>query len=202
MIIYTTINNKNKYYFNLKQEFHIRNLFLEVFNDGYNNESNLKAISEYPRINNKRVDLSIYNKELNKSFCIEFKFQFSGDYKMFKKYEDVVYNDFIKRDTSLFILIVAHWARLEKSKEKGEKEIYDENWGVKLGLTKYIAKGNKIEWKKNINNLFGEERIEEYNKTEKAITTQNSSKLNKKCIKITEPYTTEYHFYFLQKKNC
>lgn len=177
----------NRYYFNLKQEFHIRNLFLELLNDSFYNDSksDLKAISEYPRINNKRVDLSIYDKKNKTRFSIEFKFQFSRDYNQFTKYKDLVNNDFIKRDTSLFILIIEHWNRPKK--EKSEKEEYDDNWGIEHGLTKYIAYENEKEWENNINKI-----LREY----------INAKLITKSIFITKLFDVEYYFYFLQKKEC
>ncbi|WP_212750803.1 hypothetical protein, partial [Acinetobacter baumannii] len=49
----------NENFFNLKQESHIRNVLLIYINNFFKkNYINYKALSEYPRINNTRVDLS------------------------------------------------------------------------------------------------------------------------------------------------
>jgi len=134
-----------KNYFNLKQEFWFRNLLLEELNFEFekNNEKELKAIAEHPRINKKRVDLSIINqKNIDTPYKIEFKYQYSGDLSNHKRTGKLIEDDYIKRGSDMFILIVLNFS----SKDGVEK---DKNWGIKNGISKYISKSEK--WIENLN---------------------------------------------------
>ena len=71
-------------FFNLKQEGHIRDLVIELFNE--NRDDNLFSVAEYPRNGLKRVDYCILKKGKEKfeiEYTVEYKFQFSGDFKNF-----------------------------------------------------------------------------------------------------------------------
>ena len=109
-------------FFNLKQEGHIRDLVLELFNE--NRDDNLFSVAEYPRNGLKRVDYCILKKGKEKfeiEYTVEYKFQFSGDFKNFKKFdsddkgfEKVFKSDFDTKKvndkkTDCFILFVADW---------------------------------------------------------------------------------------------
>ena len=172
------LNKINKHYFNLKQEFHIRNLILELLNDSFEKETNCRAFAEHPRKGRKRVDLSIVNKKENQQVLIEFKFQFSGDYSKFNNYKKIVESDFEERCSDIFILIVADWNKNDSGKHEDE-------WGIKRRLSGYLEKGTKELWKPNLDGIFKE---------------YPNAKLEKCQLTIKEPYQTKYHFYFLQRK--
>jgi hypothetical protein len=156
-------------YSNLKQESHIRNAILELFNE--KNKEDYRAFAEHPRKNGLRVDLSIApiksNKE-EKIFTIEFKYNFPKDADSFKTYDKIINNDF-NRDvvagvyknrenllnifsdqlfegdikclnfTSMFILIVAQWETETESK----KSIFDKSWGITSKLSRFVDNNDR-----------------------------------------------------------
>lgn len=74
------LNELNDNFFNLKQEIHIRNLLVELFNQKHK-EQGERAIAEY-RVNpnkNIRIDLALINKPLKERILIEFKYHFPED---------------------------------------------------------------------------------------------------------------------------
>ena len=163
-------------YPNLKQENHIRNLILEELNEGFKG-TDVKAFAEHPRENKTRVDLSIVNKNNPESpIKIEFKYQFSGDFKSLSDYSFVIRNDFLKRNSELFILVIADWNIADKQK-------FDDTWKITPSLNRYIAKSEN--WKSNILKSFEEFKDAKLKPID--------------AISISHPYLVEYHFYMLQR---
>ena len=69
----------NDNFFNLKQELHIRDLLVELFNQKSKAEE--RAIAEYredPK-KNIRIDLALVNKSSKEEILIEFKYHFPKD---------------------------------------------------------------------------------------------------------------------------
>lgn len=180
----------NLNYSNLKQENLIRNAVLELYNHEYAT-SNIKAFAEHPRLEknneeekiNGRVDLSIVNKQhLDKPYKIEFKYHFTKHRNNFLNYSESIKNEFIIRQSNMFILIV-------QTVNVDEKNEYDDFWGIDTKLTKYQSKTN--DWYENLMNCYNE------------ITNvvENSCELFEPIkIEIQKPYHTQYHFYILSKK--
>lgn len=173
----------NENFFNLKQESHIRNILLIHINNFFKkNHVNYKALSEYPRINNTRVDLSIVNLDyLDEIFKIELKFQLVGDYKqnhLIRRKNEIAY-DFQEKESDLFILIVIEW-------DDYEKLAFDKTCGLEKSLINY-NKGNLVNWMEAISLLFQ--------------SFQNTTLHMHKKIEISKPYKTAYQFYFLTNEN-
>lgn len=176
---YKSLLEINENFFNLKQESHIRNSLLIHLNDFFKESSlNFKAISEHPRINNTRVDLSIVDMgEIDEVFKIEFKFQLVGDYKqnhLIHRHKEITY-DFQDKKSDLFILIVIEW-------NDHEKLAFDNKCGLGKSLINY-NKGNASNWRENIKLLFN--------------SFPDSELYEHKKIQISKPYETIYQFYFL-----
>ena len=171
-----SINNN---YSNLKQESFIRNTILEGLNKIFqDNNLEIKAFAEHPRINRSRVDLSIVNNQDKENpFRIEFKFQFSKDDNNMENYHRVINKDFEYRNSDLFILAIADW------NIKSKKE-YDKKWNITSNLSRYISKNDK--WKQNIINSFSKFKNAELIELEK--------------FEINLPYKTEYFFYLFKRK--
>ena len=171
----------NSNYPNLKQELLIRNSILEELNSGFkNNNSSYKAFAEHPRCGGLRVDLSIIdNMKLDNPFLVEFKYQFTNDYKAFSKFKDVIEHDFQRmineKQIDLFILVVSSW-------DKDKKREFDEKWKISPNLNYYLCKDDK--WKRNIDEQF--------------FGFKNSC-LDKVDIIIDEPFQTTYNFFILSK---
>lgn len=173
----------NENFFNLKQESHIRNVLLIHINNFFKkNHINYKALSEHPRINNTRVDLSIVNLDyLDEIFKIELKFQLVGDYKqnhLIHRKNEIAY-DFQEKESDLFILIVIEW-------DDYEKLAFDKTCGLEKSLINY-NKGNLVNWREAISLLFQ--------------SFQNTTLHMHKKIEISKPYKTAYQFYFLTNEN-
>lgn len=117
----------NKNYFNLKQESFIRNGILERLNEVFNSKNtNYKALAEYPRENKTKTDLSIINVVDGLApYKVEFKYQFSNDFRRDRDYVNFINRDYDNRNSNMFILIVAHLDIVEKKE-------YDKKWGVKM----------------------------------------------------------------------
>lgn len=168
-------------YPNQKQELHIRNSILEIFNECNSPvNSHMKAVAE-SRINGKKVDLCIVNRnELDNPFKIEFKFQFSKDFNRFKKFNSIIQNDFETRESDAFVLIVAHW-------NKELKAQFDSEWKITPNLNQYICPLNQeqSEWQKNIRELLKMFQPSHLDIVEK---------------KIQDPYPVKYTFYLLLRK--
>jgi hypothetical protein len=172
----------NENYPNLKQENVIKNSVLELLNDQFkSNNPSLKAFAEHPRAKNSRVDLSIINyNSLTTPYLVEFKFQYTNDFKQFLNYKSFIDNDFQRavcdKQSDLFILIVSHWT-------KSEKHEFDHKWGLTSNLSRFLS--HKEEWKDNLNKLFCE---------------YPNVKLDELSITVAEPYETNYNFFIISRE--
>lgn len=167
-------------YNNLKQENHIRNYILEKVNEYLisNSYTDHRAFAEHPRIKGCRVDLSIVNQQNpNNPYKIEFKYQFSGDDNNMLNYWKVIQNDFERRSSDLFILIISNWNRKEKN-------VFDKKWGISSNLSRYISQNDN--WKENIRTSFKQ--------------IENTVLIETEKITINFPYEIEYYFYILKNK--
>ena len=177
----------NDNFFNLKQELHIRNLLLVLFNK-YHSQEGFRAIAEYPRkpetledgrISHTRVDLSLVDKEEKKKpFKIEFKYHFPKDKGEFSEYQKSIQKHFTKRGSNGFILIVCD------SDTKGRKNfesiwLNDETMFSKLSL-------DNLKWKDNLKKKFEDKDL-------KAESYFHE-------IKVDKPFETTYHFFILERK--
>ena len=173
----------NRNYPNQKQEFHIRNAILEIFNEcNAPVNPHMKAVAE-SRINGKKIDLCITNRHKPENpFKIEFKFQFSRDFNSFKKYRSIIESDYEHRQSDAFILIVAHW-------DKKLKAEFDNKWNITPNLNQYICHLDPEEanWYKNI-----KQHLESF----------QPSKLKVRKWQVKEPYPVYYSFYLLIRKNA
>jgi len=167
-------------YPNLKQELHIRNTILEIFNEcNAPVNPHMKAVAEH-RINGNRVDLCFINREaLQDPFKLELKFQFSRDFNRFEKYRSIIESDLEKRGSDAIILIVANW-------KKTDKAAFDEKWKLTPNLNKYICNDDSEDplWKTNV-----EHHLNSFDRTSVELIE----------LEVEEPYPVTYRFYLLLK---
>lgn len=201
-------------YSNLKQESHIRNAILELFNENCPKE--YRAFAEHPRNYGRRVDLSIINRnDLEHPFTVEFKYNFSRDANSFLDYYNTINDDF-NRDvqngvfrnsnkeyvkfgkkeerpsnewkpnlTSLFILIVAQW----KTDKESVKPVFDNIWGINSNLSRYVDDSKLSKWKDNIRTCFNVFKKE---------TGAYAYEIDEPML--VEMMDTEYHFFLLSRE--
>ena len=177
----------NNNFFNLKQELHIRDLLLVLFNK-YHSQEGFRAIAEYPRkpetledgrISHTRVDLSLVDRE-NKGnpIKIELKYHFPKDKGGFLNYEESIQKHFTKRGSDGFILIVCD------SDTKG-RENFESIWlNVKTMFSNLSS--DDLKWKDNLKKKFENKDLE--------------AKSYFHEIKVDKPFETTYHFFILEKK--
>jgi len=176
------LNDININYPNLKQENVIRNSILELLNSNFQKSNpSLKTFAEHPRDKSSRVDLSIINEhELLNPFLIEFKFQYTNDFKQFLDYERFVERDFQRivcnKQSDLFILIISHW-------DKTDKHAFDKKWGLTSNLSRFLSLEET--WKKNIGNL---------------LCKFENTELQELKIEVPQPYKTTYDFFIISRK--
>ena len=100
------LNELNDNFFNLKQELHIRDLLLALFNKYYN-QKRVRAIAEHPRektskeehVSYTRVDLSLVDEEEPKNpLKIELKYHFPKDKGGFSAYQESIQKHFFGRN--------------------------------------------------------------------------------------------------------
>ena len=169
----------NDNFFNLKQELHIRDLLLVLFNK-YHSQEGFRAIAEYPRkpetledgrISHTRVDLSLVDRENKKKpFKIELKYHFPKDKGGFSKYEESIQKHFIGRESNGFILIVC-------DSDKDLRKKFEEKWDIETIFPK-LSKEDNI-WKENLEEKF-----------------KNTADSQAYFFEITvdKPFKTTYHF--------
>lgn len=177
----------NDNFFNLKQELHIRDLLLVLFNK-YHSQEGFRAIAEYPRkpetledgrISHTRVDLSLVDREEKENpFKIELKYHFPKDKGGFSKYEESIQKHFKGRRSNGFILIVCD------SDTKGRENfesiwLNDETMFSKLSL-------DNLKWKDNLKKKFEDKDLE--------------AKSYFHEIKVDKPFETTYHFFILERE--
>ena len=166
----------NDNFFNLKQEIHIRNLLVELFNQKHK-EQGKRAIAEYPRIAKTRVDLSLIDKNNTETpFKIEFKYHFPKDKGGFSEYQESIQKHFENRNSNGFILIVC-------DSDKDLRKKFEERWDVDTIFPK----------------LSKEDNIQKENLEDKFKNTADSQAYFFE-ITIEKPFKTTYHFFILERK--
>ena len=179
------LNELNDNFFNLKQELHIRNLLVELFNQKHKEEGE-RAIAEY-RVPNKkipnkniRIDLALVNN--NKKVLIEFKYLFPNDPQIEK---ESLKNYFIERTECDYLIAI-----ICNGKEKTRRD-YEADWEIKTMFGSRYSKDSQ--WRELLEKQFNS--LESENKSLEAI----------EIITIVEkPFKTTYHFFILERKekNC
>lgn len=179
------LNELNDNFFNLKQEIHIRNLLVELFNQKYKEEGE-RAIAEY-RVPNKkipnkniRIDLALVNN--NKKVLIEFKYLFPNDPQIEK---ESLKNYFIERSECDYLIAI-----ICNGKEKTRRD-YEADWEIKTMFGSRYSKDSQ--WRELLEKQFNS--LESENKSLEAIEI---------IIIVEKPFKTTYHFFILERKekNC
>ena len=177
----------NDNFFNLKQELHIRDLLLALFNK-YHSQKGVRAIAEHPRLEKEkttreertsytRVDLSLVDENFPKNpFKIEFKYHFPKDKGGFSEYQESIQKHFENRNSNGFILIVC-------DSDKDLRKKFEERWDVDTIFPK-LSKEDNI-WKENLEDKF-----------------KNTADSQAYFFEITveKPFETTYHFFILERK--
>lgn len=174
----------NDNFFNLKQELHIRDLLLALFNK-YHSQKGVRAIAEHPRekttkeecISYTRVDLSLVDENFPKNpFKIELKYHFPKDKGGFSEYQESIQKHFENRGSNGFILIVCN-------SDKDLRKKFEEKWDVDTIFPKLSKKDNI--WKENLEEKF-----------------KNTADSQAYFFEITveKPFETTYHFFILERK--
>nr|WP_314751063.1 hypothetical protein [uncultured Capnocytophaga sp.] len=173
----------NDNFFNLKQEIHIRNLLLVLFNR-YHSQEGFRAIAEYRVLNEKvsnkniHIDLALVNKFSKEEILIEFKYHFPEDSQI---EEESLRNYFEKRiECDYLISIICNG-------NKGIRRTYEDDWGIKTMFSGRYSED--FEWKKLLEKQF--ESLESENKSLKPVEV---------TIKVDKPFETTYHFFILERK--
>ena len=177
----TELNNN---FFNLKQELHIRDLLLALFNK-YHSQKGVRAIAEHPRektikeecISYTRVDLSLVDENFPKNpFKIELKYHFPKDKGGFSEYQESIQKHFENRNSNGFILIVC-------DSDKDLRKKFEEKWDIDTIFPKLSKKDNI--WKENLEEKF-----------------KNTADSQAYFFEITveKPFETTYHFFILERK--
>ena len=177
----------NDNFFNLKQELHIRDLLLVLFNR-YHSQEGFRAIAEHPRLEKEktteeertsytRVDLSLVDEKNPKApFKIELKYHFPKDKGGFSEYQESIQKHFENRGSNGFILIVC-------DSDKDLRKKFEEKWDIETIFPK-LSKEDNI-WKENLEEKF-----------------KNTADSQAYFFKITvdKPFKTTYHFFILERK--
>ena len=173
------LNELNDNFFNLKQEIHIRNLLVELFNQKHK-EQGKRAIAEYPRIAKTRVDLSLIDKNNTETpFKIEFKYHFPKDKGGFSEYQESIQKHFEDRESNGFILIVCN-------SNTEERESFEKVWLFKKTIFSELSLDkNNYKWKENLEEKF---------------RNTADSKAYFFEITVEKPFETTYHFFILERK--
>ena len=177
----------NNNFFNLKQELHIRDLLLVLFNK-YHSQEGFRAIAEHPRLEKEktteeertsytRVDLSLVDEKVPKApFKIELKYHFPKDKGGFSEYQESIQKHFKNRKSNGFILIVC-------DSDKDLRKKFEEKWDIETIFPK-LSKEDNI-WKENLEEKF-----------------KNTADSQAYFFEITvdKPFKTTYHFFILERE--
>ena len=166
----------NDNFFNLKQELHIRDLLLVLFNK-YHSQEGIRAIAEYreDREKNIRIDLALVKRSPKEEILIEFKYHFPKDPQIEKKQSLKKY--FEERiECNYLISIVCDG-------NKDEREQFEEEW-LNKGTIFADRYSKDSEWREKLEKALkplgrGFESIE---------------------IKVNKPFETTYHFFILERE--
>ena len=177
----------NDNFFNLKQELHIRDLLLVLFNK-YHSQEEIRAIAEHPRLEKEktteeertsytRVDLSLVDEKVPKApFKIELKYHFPKDKGGFSEYQESIQKHFKNRESNGFILIVC-------DSDKDLRKKFEEKWDIETIFPK-LSKEDNI-WKENLEEKFKN-------------TADSQAYFSE--ITVEKPFKTTYHFFILEGK--
>ena len=176
----------NDNFFNLKQEIHIRNLLLVLFNR-YHSQEGIRALAEYPRkpetledgrTSYTRVDLSLVDEKVPKApFKIELKYHFPKDKGGFSKYEESIQKHFIDRKSDGFILIVC-------DSDTNGRENFENTWLNDKTIFSDLS-SDDLKWKNNLKEKFEN-------------TADSQAYFSE--ITVEKPFKTTYHFFILEGK--
>lgn len=173
------LNELNDNFFNLKQEIHIRNLLVELFNQKYK-EQGERAIAEYRVDPNKniRIDLALINKDNKENLLkIEFKYHFPEDREI-KKTKSL--SRYFKERTECDYLI-----SIICNGNKHIREDYEHYWGIETIFSGRYSEDSQ--WKELLEKQFNSLESE-------------SKYLEPIEISVEKPFETTYHFFILERK--
>ena len=165
----------NDNFFNLKQEIHIRNLLLVLFNR-YHSQEGFRAIAEYRVLNEKvsnkniHIDLALVNKFSKEEILIEFKYHFPKDPQIEKKQSLKKYFE-ERKECDYLISIVCNG-----NKEKREQ--FEEKWLNKETIFADRYSGDS-QWKEKL--------VEELKPLGRSFDSIE--------IEVDKPFETTYHFF-------
>jgi len=166
----------NDNFFNLKQELHIRDLLLVLFNK-YHSQEGFRAIAEYRKDSEKniRIDLALVKRSPKEEILIEFKYHFPKDPQIEKKQSLKKYFE-ERKECDYLISIVCNG-----NKEKREQ--FEKEWLNKKTIFADRYSGNS-QWK---DKLEGE--LKPLGRSFESIE-----------IEVDKPFETTYHFFILERK--
>ena len=165
------LNELNDNFFNLKQEIHIRNLLVELFNQKHKEEGE-RAIAEY-RVPNKdiRIDLALSNRK--EVALIELKYHFANDPQIKK---ESLKNYFLERkECDYFISIICNG-------DKNIRKAYENFWNIETIFAGRYS--DNFEWENILKEQFQ--------------AVDNNCETIK--VNVYTPFETIYHFFILKRK--
>lgn len=167
----------NDNFFNLKQELHIRDLLVELFNQKCKEE---RAIAEY-RVPNKkapnkniRIDLALVKNSPKEEILIEFKYHFPKDPQIEK--EQSLKKYFEEREECHYLISIV----CNGNKEKREQ--FEEKWLNKETIFADRYSGD-TQWKEKL--------VEELKPLGHSFDSIE--------IKVDKPFETTYLFFILER---
>ena len=163
----------NDNFFNLKQELHIRDLLLVLFNK-YHSQEGFRAIAEY-RVKNIRIDLALVKRSPKEEILIEFKYHFPKDPQIEKKQSLKKYFE-ERKECDYLISIVCNG-----NKEKREQ--FEEKWLNKETIFADRYSGDS-QWKEKL--------VEELKPLGCSFESIE--------IEVDKPFKTTYHFFILERR--
>ena len=163
----------NNNFFNLKQELHIRDLLLVLFNK-YHSQEGFRAIAEY-RVKNIRIDLALVKRSPKEEILIEFKYHFPKDPQIEKKQSLKKYFE-ERKECDYLISIVCDG-------NKKEREQFEKEWLNKKTIFADRYSGDS-QWKEKL--------VEELKPLGRSFESME--------IEVDKPFKTTYHFFILERK--
>ncbi len=172
------LGKMNSNFFNIKQELLIRNYLVESLNQKFNQSTEYRALAEYPREGNKKVDLSI-NSKID-SYLVELKFQFTRDIKRHSCFRKTIEVNLFERNISgasidLLIIIVAEWGITDFNS-------YIEKYGANLKLSQYQSSDST--W---FDTLF------------KDLSSNSRIKFEVLNVGVENPFDTKYSIFMVER---
>ena len=166
----------NDNFFNLKQELHIRDLLLVLFNK-YHSQEGIRAIAEYRKDPEKniRIDLALVKRDPEEEILIEFKYHFPKDPQIEK--EQSLKKYFEEREECHYLISIVCNGNKEKRKQFEEKWLNKET----IFAGRY---SESTQWKEKL--------IEELKPLGCSFDSIE--------IKVDKPFETTYHFFILERE--